>query len=143
LALGTGATTAVFSVIYAALLNPYPFLRVPAASCAWRSGYKTGNVELINSNPDQIRHMRQMNVIESVSARHDRGERGCFLRPDLAGLSERGLNDALHVDGIADAVAVQIAGTAGDQAQGSIDLHLNVKHVHHAVVVEIASCRLA
>jgi hypothetical protein len=38
LALGVGATTAVFSVIYAALLNPYPYFRRPNASCAWLYG---------------------------------------------------------------------------------------------------------
>lgn len=67
LALGIGATTAVFSVIYAALLNPYPF---SAAGRIMRLAVrnKAGNVDLVNLNPDQIRQLRQVNVIESVLA---------------------------------------------------------------------------
>ena len=38
LALGIGATTAVFSVIYAALMNPYPF---PAADRIVRMSVRT------------------------------------------------------------------------------------------------------
>jgi len=67
LALGIGATTAVFSVIYAALLNPYPFR---AADRIVRMSVKTkaGNVELVNLNPEQIRHVRDIPLIESVLA---------------------------------------------------------------------------
>jgi len=67
LALGIGATTAVFSVIYAALLDPYPF---SAADRIMRVAVRTkaGDVELINLNPDQIRQLRQVPVIESVLA---------------------------------------------------------------------------
>ena len=67
LALGIGATTAVFSVIYAALLNPYPF---SAADRIMRLAVRNtaGNVELVNLNPEQIRQLRQVRLIESVLA---------------------------------------------------------------------------
>jgi predicted permease len=67
LALGIGATTAVFSVIYAALLNPYPFT---AADRIMRLSARipSGNVWLINLNPDQIRRLREASLIESVLA---------------------------------------------------------------------------
>lgn len=67
LALGIGATTAVFSVIYAALINPYPFT---AADRIMRMSVrtKTGNVELVDLNPEQIRRVRELPLIESVLA---------------------------------------------------------------------------
>ena len=67
LALGIGATTAVFSVIYAALLDPYPF---KAAERIMRMSIlnKSGNVDTINLNPDQIRQLRRLQPIESVLA---------------------------------------------------------------------------
>jgi predicted permease len=67
LALGIGATTAVFSVIYAALLNPYPFF---AADRIMRLSVrdKAGKVQLINLNPDQIRQLRKLGLIDSVLA---------------------------------------------------------------------------
>src|SRR5215831_18839134 len=67
LALGIGATTAVFSVIYAALLNPYPFSAVERIM-RMTVRNKAGNVEWINLNPDQIRLLRQVPLIESVLA---------------------------------------------------------------------------
>jgi len=66
LALGIGATTAVFSVIYAALLNPYPYpnadriVRLTVTS-------KLGS-EWANPNGPQIQQLRQLPVVESVLA---------------------------------------------------------------------------
>ena len=59
LALGIGATTAVFSVIYAALLDPYPF---PAADRIVRMSIttKAGAVDTVNLNPPQIQQLRQV-----------------------------------------------------------------------------------
>src|ERR1035438_6190142 len=67
LALGMGATTAVFSVIYAALLDPYPF---PAADRIVRMAVRTraGAVELVNLNPPQIQQRRQVRAIENMLA---------------------------------------------------------------------------
>ena len=67
LALGIGATTAVFSVIYAALIDPYPF---PAADRIVRMSVRTkaGSVETVNLNPAQIQQLRQVNVIENMLA---------------------------------------------------------------------------
>ena len=67
LALGIGATTAVFSVIYAALIDPYPFR---AADRIVRMSVRTkaGSVETVNLNPAQIQQLRQVRVIENMLA---------------------------------------------------------------------------
>src|ERR1043165_1980966 len=67
LALGIAATTAVFSVIYAALINPYPS---KAADRIMRMSVrtKTGSVEPVDLNPEQIRRLRELPMIESVLA---------------------------------------------------------------------------
>ena len=67
LALGIGATTAVFSVVYAALMNPYPY---PAADRIVRLTVesKVGSGEWVNLNGPQIRQVRQLPVVESVLA---------------------------------------------------------------------------
>jgi predicted permease len=67
LALGIGATTAVFSVIYAALMDPYPF---PAADRIVRMSVSTkaGSVETVNLNPPQIQQLRQVRAIENMLA---------------------------------------------------------------------------
>ncbi len=67
LALGIGATTAVFSVIYAALINPYPF---KAADRIMRMSVQTkdGSVDTVNLNPAQIKQLRNVSLIESVLA---------------------------------------------------------------------------
>jgi predicted permease len=67
LALGIGATTAVFSIIYAALLNPYPFF---AADRIMRLALRNqdGNVWIGGFNPEQIRQVRRVPLIESVLA---------------------------------------------------------------------------
>jgi predicted permease len=67
LALGIGATTAVFSVIYAALINPYPY---PAADRIVRLTMKSkaADVDWINLNGLQVRQLQQSPVVESVLA---------------------------------------------------------------------------
>jgi predicted permease len=67
LALGIGATTAVFSVIYATLINPYPF-RASDRIVRMSVQPKTGSPETINLNGPQIRQLRQAHAIESVLA---------------------------------------------------------------------------
>ncbi len=67
LALGIGATTAVFSVIYAALLNPYPY---PTADRIVRLSVqgKTGPPSGIGLNGPQIMQLRHLSIVESVLA---------------------------------------------------------------------------
>jgi predicted permease len=67
LALGIGATTAVFSVIYAALINPYPFT---AADRIMRMSVRTkgGSVDTVNLNPVQIKQLREAAPIEAMLA---------------------------------------------------------------------------
>jgi len=67
LALGIGATTAVFSVIYAALMNPYPF---PVADriVLLTVESKTGSGLWVNLNGPQIQQLRQLSVAESLLA---------------------------------------------------------------------------
>jgi len=67
LALAIGATTAVFSVIYAALLNPYPY---PSADRIVRLSVasKTAPDETINLNGSQVMQLQQLQPVESVIA---------------------------------------------------------------------------
>jgi predicted permease len=67
LALGIGAATAVFSVIYAALLNPYPY---PTADRIVRLVVQTATRpdEWINLNGTQVMQLRQVHGIEGVLA---------------------------------------------------------------------------
>jgi predicted permease len=65
LALGIGAATAVFSVIYAALVNPYPY---PAADRIVRLTVdsKAGAGDPVVLNGAEIQTLRQSSVVESV-----------------------------------------------------------------------------
>jgi predicted permease len=70
LALGIGATTAVFSVVYAALMNPYPY---PAADRIVRLTVKdkAGEGQWISLNSPQILELRQSPAVESLVAMDD------------------------------------------------------------------------
>jgi len=67
LALGIGATTAIFSVLYAALISPYPY---PRADRIVRLNMKDNSPEPdgINLNGLQLRQLQQSPVVESVLA---------------------------------------------------------------------------
>lgn len=67
LALGIGATTAVFSVIYAALMNPYPY---PAADRIVRltTDSEAGSGDWVYLNGGQIQSLRKLSVVQSVLA---------------------------------------------------------------------------
>jgi predicted permease len=66
LALGIGATTAVFSVIYAALLNPYPY---PTANRIVRLEVTSkGDSTWASPNGPEVQQLRQLSIIESVVA---------------------------------------------------------------------------
>ena len=67
LMLGIGATTAVFSVVYAILMNPYPYRD------ANRLGYinvkdKAGNDRWVGFSARQIQQLREVSCLESVVA---------------------------------------------------------------------------
>jgi predicted permease len=67
LALGVGAATAVFSVIYAVLMNPYPY---PAADRIVRltTDSRAGFGDPVFLNGAQIQNLRQSPVVEGVLA---------------------------------------------------------------------------
>src|ERR1700741_2878327 len=67
LALGIGATAAVFSVIYAALMNPYPY---PAADRIVRLTVRTETSadNWIELNGPQVMQLRQLPIVETVFA---------------------------------------------------------------------------
>jgi predicted permease len=67
LALGIGATSAVFSVVYAVLINPFPYLGSERImSVALRD--KAGNNRFPGLTGPQIERLRQASAIESVVA---------------------------------------------------------------------------
>lgn len=67
LMLGIGATTAVFSVVYAILMNPYPYR--DANRLAYLSiRDKAGNDRGLGLSARQLQQLRQVNCLESVIA---------------------------------------------------------------------------
>src|SRR4029079_5746773 len=71
LALGIGATVAVFSVIYSAVLNAWPYAEFDRA-CQLNTLDKTGDNE---GSPDltgpQIRQLRHANAVEDIIGLQD------------------------------------------------------------------------
>jgi hypothetical protein len=64
LALGTGATTAVFSVVYAALMNPYPY-RAADRIVRLTLRTKAGRLQEAGLSGPEIRQVRQLRAIEN------------------------------------------------------------------------------
>jgi putative ABC transport system permease protein len=69
-ALGVGATTAVFSVVYAVLMNPYPY-RDPGQLAYLNLRDKAGNDRGAGLTAFQIRQVRQLHSIESILAMNE------------------------------------------------------------------------
>src|ERR1700746_2111130 len=68
LALGIGATTAVFSIVYAVLINPYPF-RDWQRLVTLNFRDQSGNIRCcLAPTGDQVRQLRQTNSIEDIVA---------------------------------------------------------------------------
>jgi len=70
LALGIGATAAVFSVLYAALINPYPFTQADRIMrLAVRD--KAGDGHWVSLSSPQIKQLRQSPAVDSLVAMDD------------------------------------------------------------------------
>ncbi|MFL5449784.1 MAG: ABC transporter permease, partial [Gemmatimonadales bacterium] len=65
LALGVGATSAVFSVIYAVLINPFPYVGSDRMMQVALKD-KAGNYRYTGFNGAQLEQLRQVKSIESV-----------------------------------------------------------------------------
>src|SRR6266700_5731486 len=67
LALGVGATSAVFSVVYAVLINPFPYVgaeRMMGVNIKDKAGHIRG----VGFNGPQLEQLRQIPAIESIIA---------------------------------------------------------------------------
>ncbi|MBV9146667.1 MAG: ABC transporter permease, partial [Acidobacteria bacterium] len=67
LAVGIGTTTAVFSIVYATLLHPYPF-RDWERLVTLTADDANGNLQDISINGQQLRQLRAASAIEDVVA---------------------------------------------------------------------------
>jgi predicted permease len=67
LALGIGATVSVFSVVYAVLVNPYPYADVKRLAHLELQD-KTGSVDSASLTASQLLDLQQVHSIESIAA---------------------------------------------------------------------------
>ena len=122
LALGMGANTAIFSVVYAVLLRPLPYRSPDQLVQVWEADLKSQTSQMPPSYPDFLDWRTQNHVFESIAAY------------DWARFTLTGPKESAHVEGLV--VSADLFSLLGVQpALGRLFLPEEDQPGHHVVIL--------